>query len=176
MAELSTFFLVTGCYWLDTKCNGFEEYLPYKNGTITTIMVDHFEDLMRVPDAGPLFVGLARESRATKRFNFLLAVSSAMNAKDILLWNGHCKIRLACRPDAARWDANMMRNLTLSSNFVQALNETTAAEVLEYASACGSPGRVEDLASSIFRKHVAEVIKDEWEAGIQILSPYAIYE
>jgi hypothetical protein len=160
---------------LTPNAKGFEEYLPYQNGNITTIIVDHFEDLMKVPDTGPLFVGLARVSRKTKRFNILVAVSSAANAKDIILWNGHSKIRLACRPEAARWDAKTMRNLALGSDCVQALSEANAAEVVECAVASGSPGKVEELASLVSCRRATETILAEWEAGIQILSPYAIY-
>ncbi len=70
---------------------------------------------------------------------------------------------------------NTTRAFALSSAFVQALNESDAAEVVEYTSACGSPGRIEDLASAVFRKNLARAIAAEWEAGIGILSPYAFY-
>ena len=161
---------------LTPNANGFEEYLPFVEGTITTIIIDHFEDLLNVPDARPLIVGLTRESRETKRFNILVAVSSALTAREILFWNGNSKIRLATRPDAARWDVNIARDFALGSPLVKALNDTDAAEVVEYAAASGSPGKLEDLASVVFRKRVAEVIIAEWEAGIQILSPYSLYD
>jgi hypothetical protein len=157
---------------LTANANGLEEYFPFKEGTITTIIIDHFDDLMNVPDARPLVVGLARESREKKRFNILVGVSSAANARAILLWNGNSKITLACRPDAARWDANMTRLFALGSAFVQALGERDASDVVEYASTCGSPGKVEELASfsGRIRKRLAETIMAEWEAGNETLS------
>ena len=141
------------------------ELLPIKEGSEdkTTIIIDHFEDLMHFPDAPMMIRSLARELYAMDDpvYRVLVCVSPEDYAQKVVECNGCNKIRLCssrflnsalvfaecsnyCRlamwPLAARWSPKYL-NLVLEKEIAfSALDEQGRENVRNAVLRSGSPG------------------------------------
>lgn len=78
----------------------------------TTIILDHFEDLMHLYDSEVLVRSWARETyEMPLHFRVLLCVAPENRVLKVLDWNGGSKIRLAIWPLAARWTNELLMAL-----------------------------------------------------------------
>ena len=142
------------------------ELLPIKDGSKdkTTIIIDHFEDLMHFPDAPMMIRSLARELYAMDDpvYRVLVCVSGGDYAQKVVEYNGCNKIRLCsssrflnselecaecsnyCRlalwPLAARWSPEYLNLVLEKETAFSALDEQERENVKNAVLRCGSPG------------------------------------
>jgi hypothetical protein len=172
--------------------------LPDSSGsTKTTIIIDHFEALMRFPDTESLIRALARECYDKNAYRVLLCITPLDQAVSVLKWNGGHKIRLAFWPHAARWDSPILDALVRKE--FSTLAPDQIADVVRYASICGSPGqcctfnmlrgklrkrlnilfffagKVKEfvLSSQQFREELSHACDNAWKEADRVLRPIA---
>ena len=156
-----------------------DHFKTRQSGNRTVIVIDHFERLLHFPDTSSEVVNLGRisyESR-TDHFRIVLAVSRSKLVLQILDWNGKQKLRLACAPEAARWNASYMRRYALSLEEVNALEESEKEGVIRMASEGGSVALVLHLVNldqSVGQKKLdSEILA--WQTGADDLKDLDYY-
>jgi hypothetical protein len=142
------------------------ELLPIKEGSQdrTTIIIDHFEDLMHFPDAPMMIRSLARElyDMDDPVYRVLVCVSAEDYAQKVVEYNGCNKIRLRfssrflrtalafaecsnyCRlamwPLSARWSPEYLTLVLEKETSFSVLDEREREDVKNAVLRCGSPG------------------------------------
>jgi hypothetical protein len=145
-------------------------------GRPSTLIIDHFDDVMLFPDTEAVMLGLARESRERRTFNIVLGMSSFQKADEVIEWNGGHKLRMACREGCGRWMANATRMYALNLPVVKSLPADEQEEVIRLAIKAGSAGKVEEIALSSpnARVEIAKQVQAAWDEGIHALKKWYV--
>jgi hypothetical protein len=138
----------------------------------TCIFIDQFDHMFSHPDAESFVVGLAEESRLTKRFSVIVSVTNPANARTILKWNGGEKIKLVGDPDVGCWNKNHVSALVQQLP----LRDDEREKLVELGSIAKTPGFVLETAfagvpiNDDFHRAKAAELHERWQSGILMLN------
>ena len=150
---------------------------PAVDGAIRpTIILDHIEDLVADPNLQRVITGIARDSRDSNAFRFLICCTSLETTKTILGWNGGHKFRLACWPDSGRWKRGILSFYLKQFKSMANVAPDQVEAIVACAVECGSPGKVEELIclSGEGRRVLSEAAGATWIEGVEVLRSFAI--
>ena len=137
----------------------------------TCIFIDQFDHMFNHPDAQSFIVGLAEESRLTKRFSVIVSVTNPENAQTILKWNGGEKIKLVGDPGIGCWNNEHVRALVQQLP----LRDDQRGTLIELGSIAKTPGFVLETAfagvpiNDVFHRDKAQELHARWQIGISML-------
>ena len=163
---------------LDRALGDLSKVVPADSSTKykPTIIIDHTEDIASDPNLQRVITGIARDSRESNGFRFVVCCSSLEMTQNILAWNGGHKFRLACWPDSGRWKREMLEIYVKQFKSIACLGISQQAEIIEFSAIAGSPGKVEELIhlSTASRRILSEAAKEAWAEGLMGLESFAI--
>ena len=139
-----------------------------------TIILDHVEDMAADSNLQRVITGIARDSRESNAFRFLICCSSLSMTKTVLGWNGGHKFRLACWPGSGRWDKDILALYVRQFKSMGSVSREEAEAIVACAVECGSPGKVEELIymSVEGRRIQALQAGAAWDEGVEELRSF----